>query len=252
MEILQAWHTACLPGADQQFTLREQAPGTAALPGTGLRLPYDIAAGQISSSQAGENRFDRYKRPLQQRLLLRRAIQSSMAIQATLPPGIPVQKTIALGPAGKLILSPCAGTQVLGRSQLRSLTEALSLARRTIKRCTPIPATCERVQEFEMLSGLVSPFLRPQRPLRLAALALISWPKCWEEQALEVIFSLSLRESLLLPLRCLKAILLHYTGQAHPQLPPVQPDHEEILALSLGKDAEINALQQGGVTLCHT
>jgi hypothetical protein len=84
-----------------------------------------------------------------------------------------------------------------------------------------------------MLPGMVSPFLRPQRPTRLTALALLPWPSHWEEQGYEVAISLSLWESFVLPLRSLKAVLYSYASQAYPDLPvvelqqPAQDDQRE-------------------------
>jgi len=61
------------------------------------------------------------------------------------------------------------------------------------------PGSCDPVEEFEMLPGMISPFLRPLRRTGLAAVALVPWQQVREEQETEVAVSLSLWESLLLP-----------------------------------------------------
>ncbi len=66
-----------------------------------------------------------------------------------------------------------------------------------------------------MLPGMVSPFLSPLRPSRLAAVVQVSWPEAWEDQDKAVGVSLSLFESLILPLRCFRAILRQYAKRAY-------------------------------------
>ncbi len=123
---------------------------------------------------------------------------------------------------GKLILCSGVGAQPVTRTHLHTLAVKLALSRRATKRCTLNPITCDPVLEFEMLPGMVSPFLRPQRPTRLIAVALLSWPRHWEEQGYEVALSLSLWESILLPLHSLKALLYSYASHAYPDLPVVE------------------------------
>ena len=69
-----------------------------------------------------------------------------------------------------------------------------------------------------MLPGMVSPFLRPMRATRLAALVVLPWPRCWEAQMREVAISLSLWESLVLPLSCLRPLLRSYAARAYPEV----------------------------------
>ena len=66
-----------------------------------------------------------------------------------------------------------------------------------------------------MLPGMVSPFLPPLRPTRLVSVVQMLWPTAWEEQGKAVGVSLSLFESLILPLSCLRAVVLQYAAQAY-------------------------------------
>ena len=66
-----------------------------------------------------------------------------------------------------------------------------------------------------MLPGMVSPFLSPLRHTRLASVVQMSWPTLWEEQGKAVGISLSLFESLILPLSCLRAVVLQYVARAY-------------------------------------
>src|SRR5205823_118043 len=78
------------------------------------------------------------------------------------------------------------------------------------------PESFQTVEAFGMLPGMVSPFLPPSRATRLVALLVLPWPRCWEAQRREVAISLSLWESLLLPLDCLRLLLQSYVERAYP------------------------------------
>ena len=66
-----------------------------------------------------------------------------------------------------------------------------------------------------MLPGMVSPFLPPLHPSRLVAVVQTPWSADWEDLGYAVGVSLSLFESLLLPLRCFRAILRQYAARAY-------------------------------------
>jgi len=69
-----------------------------------------------------------------------------------------------------------------------------------------------------MQPGMVSPFLHPERAAHLSALVLLPWRELWEAQEREVAISLSLWESLALPVRCLRPLLRRYARRAYPQV----------------------------------
>ncbi len=220
--LFEVWDSTGAMHLAPSLMLREQVLGAATLPGTVLQLFYQIAATHLYHEQAEKDLAHWETRPLHQRLVWHVSTRSAEETQAVLPAGVLVQKTVTIEMDGKLILCSGVGAQPVTRTHLHTLAAQLSLPRRAIKRCTLNPVTCDPVGEFEMLPGMVSPFLRPQRPTRLTAVALLPWPRHWEEQGYEVALSLSLWESILLPLRSLKAVLFGYAGQAYPDLPVVE------------------------------
>jgi hypothetical protein len=228
--LFETWDLTGTTHSSPMLMLREQKLGAATLPGTVLQLLYKIAATHFQHVRDDKDIAQWEQRLLHQRLVRHAATRSAEETQAVLPPGALVQKTITVEMDGMLILCSGAGDQLVTRTHLHHLAAKLSLSRRATKRCTLNPATCDPVNEFEMLPGMVSPFLRPQRPTRLSAVALLPWPQHWEEQGFEVAVSLSLWESVMLPLRCLKAVLFSYAKLAYPDLPVIElqpPEQEE-------------------------
>ena len=69
-----------------------------------------------------------------------------------------------------------------------------------------------------MQPGMVSPFLHPERAVPLSALVLLPWRERWDAQEREVAISLSLWESLVLPVRCLRPLVRQYARRAYPQV----------------------------------
>jgi len=138
-----------------------------------------------------------------------------------------VQKTVTVDMAGKLLLCTYVGDQKLERTHLRAVAEALALPRRAAKHCSINPSTCDPVEEYGMLPGMVSPFVSPLRKTRVAAVVLLPWPRRWEEKGREVAVSLSLWESLLLPLHCLKDIVRGYARRAYPSAQLIELEGEE-------------------------
>jgi hypothetical protein len=101
-------------------------------------------------------------------------------------------------------------------TELRAITQALGLPSRGIRQGTITPANGEVMAECGLLQGMISPFLRPQRPTGLTTLVLLPWPKRWDAQAREVAIALSLWESLVLPLECLRPLMRLYATRAYP------------------------------------
>ncbi len=221
-EVFETWDTMRAMQSIRPLMVREQVLGAATLPGTSLQLLCEVAYTLLQGIPSGVHSTLGNKCPLHQRVVWHAATLSAEETQAVLPLGALVQKTITVELDGRLILCSGVGTQPITRPQIHDLAAHLSLPRKSTKRCTLNPVTCDPVKEFEMLPGMVSPFLRPQRTTRLTALALLSWPRYWEELAYEVAISLSLWESVLLPLRCLKALLYGYARQAYPNLPVIE------------------------------
>jgi hypothetical protein len=222
-----AWHTAGATEGVQFLELREAMLGAGTLSSASLRLLYEIASQHIQALSDVEPLPAWHARPVHERLALHAASYTAAQTQAVLPPGALVQKTVTVDMAGKLLLCTCVGDQKLERTYLRAMAEALALPRRAVKHCTINPSTCDPVVEYGMLPGMVSPFLPPLRKTRVAAVVLLPWPGRWEEQGREVAVSLSLWESLLLPLRCLKDIVHCYASRAYSSAQFIELQKEE-------------------------
>jgi hypothetical protein len=218
--VLLHWQThgaaALTPGIVSLFSRRKYLLGPATLPGTSIQLlatcvekclPREAKEAEISTWEA---------RPLHTRLVRHRHSHSAAQTQAILPPGVLVQKTVTLALDELLVLCTGVGTWHLSRQDLHAIAKALGLPNRKGKHATINPVSFQTVEEFGILPGMVSPFLRPGRATRLAALVVLSWPRCWEAHGCEVALSLSLWESLVLPLGCLRSLLRSFAERAYP------------------------------------
>ncbi len=222
-----AWYAAGSSEAVHALEQREALLGAATLSPLGLRFLYDIASKHIEALRMGEDVSEWYSRPLHQRIVSHAATQSAAQTQDVLPSGVLVQKTVTITMGGQWLLCSRIGDRAFSRTQLWAVGGALALPPRVARRCTINPASCDPVREYGMQLGMVSPFLPPRRRTRLAAVALIPWPREWEEQEREVAVSLSLWESLLLPLRCLRETVCGYARQAYPQIRVIEIQGEE-------------------------
>ncbi len=222
-----AWHTAGATEAVQFLELREAVLGAATLSCASLRLLYEIASLHIQALRDVEPVSAWHTRPVHERIAFHAATHSAAQTQVVLPPGALVQKTVTVEMAGKLLLCTCVGDRKLERTHLRAVAHALALPRRALKQCTINPSTCDPVEEYGMLPGMVSPFVSPLRKTRVAAVVLLPWPRWWEEQGREVAVSLSLWESLLLPLRCLRVIVRCYARRAYLHAQLIELEGEE-------------------------
>jgi hypothetical protein len=221
--VLLHWHThgaeALTPGIVSLFSRRKDLLGPATLPGASIQriatcaeicLPCGAQAAKINTWEA---------RPLHTRLVRHRHSRSARETQARLSPGVLVQKTVMLALDDLLVLCTGVGTWQLSRQGLHAIAQALGLPNWRSRHATIHPAAFQPVEAFGMLPSMVSPFLPPAHAARLAALVMLPWPGCWEAQMREVAISLSLWESLLLPLGCLRQLLTRYARRAYPALP---------------------------------
>ncbi len=222
-----SWHTAGATEGAPILDRREAVLGTATLSCASLRLLYEIASLHIQALHPLEPLSAWHTRPLHERIAFHAASHSAAQTQAALPPGVLVQKTVTVAMAGRLLLCTCVGDQELERKHLRAMAHELALLRCAARRCTINPSTCDPVVEYGMLPGMVSPFVSPLRKTRMAAVVLLPWPRRWEEQGREVAVSLSLWESLLLPLRCLRDSMCGYSRRAYPSAPFIELQKEE-------------------------
>lgn len=224
-DIFTGWHTAGVTSLTPALQQRERVLGAATLPGASLQLLYDIAARHLPPSRAREAPVRRSLRPLHERVVRHAASLTAAETQALLPTGAMVQKTVSLDMAGRLLLCTSVGDQLLTRHHLQTIAATLALSRKALKHCTLNPAGYDAINAFGMAPGMVSPFLRPGLPTNLTAVVLLPWPEAWVEQETEVAVSLSLWESLLLPLHCLKEIVPCYAHMAYPSVPLLALPH---------------------------
>ena len=220
-----SWHTSGATEAAPILDRREAVLGAATL--SGASLLYEIASLHIQALHPLEPLSTWHTRPLHERIAFHAASHSAAQTQAVLPPGALVQKTLTVAMAGRLLLCTCVGDRKLERKHLRAVADALALPRRAVKHCSINPSTCDPVEEFGMRPGMVSPFLPPLQSTRLAAVVLIPWPRWWEEKGREVAVSLSLWESLLLPLYCLRDSVCGYARHAYPYARLIELEREE-------------------------
>lgn len=218
--ILLHWHThgvaALTPGIVSLFSRRKQLLGPATLPGASIQLLATCAEVCLPRG-AEESWINTWEvRPLHTRLVRHRHSHSAAETQTLLPPGVLVQKTVTLALGELLVFCTGVGTSRLSRQDLHAIAQALGLPNRRSRHASINPESCQTVEEFGMLPGMVSPFLHPELPTRLAALVVLPWPRCWEAQRREVAISLSLWESLVLPLGCLRLLLQSYACHAFP------------------------------------
>ena len=229
------WHTygvtATTAGIASLFTRRKQLLGPTTLSGASIQLLYECATDSLRRLnlpvQDLQSPWD--SRPLHARLLRHGPTLSAAETQALLPPGVLVQKTVTLTLADTLLLFTGAGSQRVNRQQLRAISEALALPRRAVKQCTVNDTASNLVELFAMQPGMVSPFLHPHHESAFDVLVLLPWPKRWEAREQEVAISLSLWESLVLPLGCLRPLLRSYARRAYPGVRFIELESGEAL-----------------------
>ncbi len=229
------WHThgvtATTTGISSLLARRKQLLGPTTLSGGSIQLLYDCANDSLRHlSLPGQQLHSPWdSRPLHARLLRHGPSLSAAETQALFPPGVLVQKTVSMTLADTLLLCTGAGPRRVTRQQLRALSAALELPRRTVKQCSINALTCNPVETFAMQPGMVSPFLHPSHHTALDALVLLPWPERWEAQEREVAISLSLWESLVLPLTCLRQVIRSYAMRAYPGVRVIELESEDAL-----------------------
>jgi hypothetical protein len=224
------WHThgvtATTAGMYSLLARRKQLLGSTTLSGASIQLLYACATHSLSlPGQDPHSPWD--SRPLHARLLRHGPTLSAAKMQALLPPGVLVHKTVSMTMADTSMLCTGVGPQRVTRQHLRAIAATLALSGRTIKQSTVNPVTSNPVETFAMQPGMVSPFLHSSHHTGLGALVLLPWPEWSEAQAREVAISLSLWESLVLPLRCLRQLIRGYAKGAYPGMRVIELESEE-------------------------
>lgn len=152
------------------------------------------------------------------------ATRSAAQTQTVLPPGVLVQKTVSVAFGDRShtgVLWTGVGDFQISKGSVLLVAERLGLSRRAARNATINPAWLDPVAAFGMQAGMVSPFLPPPSPgqqaFPISALVVESWPTM-RERTMHVAISLSLYESLIIPLRTLRPLLRAYYALAHPAI----------------------------------
>ena len=224
------WHThgvtATTAGMSSLLARRKQLLGPTTLSGASIQLLYECATHSLRRlSLPGQDPHSR--RPLHARLLRHGPTLSAAKTQVLLPPGMLVHKTVSISVGETSLLCTGVGPQRLTRQQLYAIAVAMALPRWTANQCIINPVTSNPVETFTTQPGLISPFLHPSHQTGLGALVLLPWPEQSEAQAREVAISLSLWESLVLPLRCLRHLIRTYARRAYPGVRVIELESEE-------------------------
>jgi len=164
---------ALTPGIVSLFSRRKHLLGPATLPGASIQLLATCAEVCLPRG-AEESWINTWEvRPLHTRLVRHRHSHSAAETQSLLPPGVLVQKTVTLALGELLVFCTGVGTSRLSRQDLHAIAQALGLPNRRSRHASINPESCQTVEEFGMLPGMVSPFLHPELPTRLAALVVL-------------------------------------------------------------------------------
>jgi hypothetical protein len=208
---------------------RKQLLGPTTLSGASIQLLYECATDSLRrlSLPGQELHCPWESRPLHARLLRHGPTLSAAETQALLPPGVLVHKTVSMTLAETLLLCTSVGPQRLTRQQLHTIAAVLEMPRRAAKQCTVNPVTSNPVETFAMQPGMVSPFLHPSHHTGLGALVLLPLLERSEAQEHEVAISLSLWESLVLPLRCMHQLIRSYAKRAYLRVRVIELESEK-------------------------
>jgi hypothetical protein len=229
------WHTygvtTTTAGMSSLLARRKQLLGPTTLSGASIKLLYESANDSLRRlhQPVQDLHCPWESRPLHARLLRHGASLSAAETQALLPPGVLVHKSVSMTLDETLLLCTVAGLQRITRQHLKVIAAALELPGSAVKRRTINPGIYCPVETFGIQPGIVSPFLHPTHHSSVGALVLLPWPQRWEEQEREVALSLSLWESLLLPLRCLRPLVHSYARRAYPGVRVVELEREGTL-----------------------
>ena len=226
------WHThgvtATTAGMSSLLARRKQLLGPTTLSGASIQLLYECATHSLRRlCLPGQDPHSR--RPLHARLLRHGPTLSAAKTQVLLPPGVVVHKTVSISVGETSLLCTGVAPQRLTRQKLYAIAAAMALPRWTAKQCIINPVISNPVETFTTQPGLISPFLHPSHQTGLGALVLLSWPEQSAVQAQEVAISLSLWESLVLPLRCLRHLIRTYARRAYPGVRIIELESEETL-----------------------
>lgn len=143
---------------------------------------------------------------------------TALETQAVLPEGCLVQKTITGSVAEQIVLWTGVGNFSVTRAQRKAASRHLGVP--TSRDHTLNPHDIDAVTFYGMQPGMVSPFLVSGTPAtqELAGLFVLDWTQTHSAES-TVAISLSLTESLIMPLEYLRALCEAYAAEVYAHLP---------------------------------
>jgi len=186
---------------------------------TDIRLPMEL----VKTMQN-----DCHEIRLSQRVIRHEATYSAAETQGVLPTDCLVQKSVTGLLGDKIVLWTGVSDYEITRHEQHTAAHLLGLSHTSDH--TLNPSIIDPLGFYGMAEGMVSPFLVPGSPAasELAAVCVLSWPQEWEH-AHSVAISLSLHESLVIPLAGLHRLLDIYLERTFPRLPVLRIEREASL-----------------------
>jgi len=154
---------------------------------------------------------------LDRRVVAHGPTRTAAETQHVLPPNCLVEKTVTGKLGDAFVLWTGVSDYTILKRQQKAVARALGMPTSSSHSLNPPeanPMTC-----YAMAAGMVSPFLIPNTPAAtsLAAICVVPWPEAWN-QTHDVAISLSLHESLIIPLSGLNSLLRLYLENAVPAM----------------------------------
>ena len=148
------------------------------------------------------------------------ATRTAEETQAVLPKGCLVQKTLTGKMADKLLLWTGVSDVRVAGSHRKQVAREMGLNAAAGRNHTFNPPEIEPRRFFGMAEGAVSPFLIPGTPALscLTAMVHLPCPADWDD-AFDVAISVSLDESLIVPLSGLRRLMRNYAAQIYSHIP---------------------------------
>ncbi len=153
-------------------------------------------------------------------LLCHKATLTAAQKQQVMPPGVIVQKTLSLQFSDlprTLVLVTGLGDFSLTAPHRHALADSLSITGSFARRSTINPAGCDPVALYGMQQGMITPFLAMRQP-PIAAIGVME-QEALPDACTHVAISLSLFESLLLPIAAFLPLLERYVERMFPHVP---------------------------------
>jgi len=153
---------------------------------------------------------------------------SASAKQAILPANVFVQKTVSVKIGMKHILCTGIGDWNTSKALKKMIVSTLDLPLKSVRDFSLNPTSINPIVHLGMWPGMVSPFLKTKLPHTLEAIIILTPQHYDDEQQFSV--SLSLYESLLLPVAHFTELIRAFLSETQPHLRVVEISDNAISA----------------------